>query len=482
MSARELTPKQTSKHLSWIGLGVALMLGSLFLALISGRFAYEASVRSSPVLWVVTTLLILGFAYLSLLWLIPRTPQSRALVAWVLLVGAVMRVAMAFSTPMLEDDFYRYLWDGAVVANGLNPYGHPPADHEAPGGDAALQVLGRDAGMTVDRVNHPHLTTIYPPLAQAVFALSHWLKPWSLDAWRLLLFCAETAGVALLLVILVELGRSPLWVAIYWWNPLASKEIANSAHMDALLVPLLLATLLLCIRGRRNAAALVLACATAVKLWPILLLPVVVVDTQEPWRETLARVVLFALLGAILTFPLWTSGLNPASGLIAYSRGWENNDALFMVLSVLVGWLSETLGLAESDVGLLTRLLVAGFVVTLSLRLAHSPDTRPSGVCERFMWVTATLFLLMPAQFPWYFVWLVPLLALAPRLSLLLLTPLLSLYYLRFYFAARGSTEVFEMGVVWIEYIPVWALLVIEWWRQRAYTNASAPWVTQGAR
>jgi len=69
---------------------------------------------------------------------------------------------------------------------------------------------------------------------------------------------------------------------------------------------------------------------------------------------------------------------------------------------------------------------------------------------------------LSPTQFPWYAIWMLPLLALRPRLSLLLLMVLLSLYHLRYYFDARDTVAVFDNWLVWGEYVPVWALLVWE--------------------
>ena len=44
----------------------------------------------------------------------------------------------------------------------------------------------------------------------------------------------------------------------------------------------------------------------------------------------------------------------------------------------------------------------------------------------------------------------------------MLLTALLPLYDLRFHFDSRGMAEVFDHGIVWIEYVPVWALLAWE--------------------
>ncbi len=59
--------------------------------------------------------------------MIPRLPVSRFLLAAMLLIGLLMRALLFDSYPVLEIDFYRYLWDGAVLANGFNPYALPPA-------------------------------------------------------------------------------------------------------------------------------------------------------------------------------------------------------------------------------------------------------------------------------------------------------------------------------------------------------------------
>jgi hypothetical protein len=79
--------------------------------------------------------------------------------------------------------------------------------------------------------------------------------------------------------------------------------------------------------------------------------------------------------------------------------------------------------------------------------------------------LVAALFLLSPTQFPWYFTWIAPPLVLAPSRALLLLTFTLPLYYLKFYLDARGQVQLFHHGIVWLEYIPVWLLLLWDWGR-----------------
>jgi hypothetical protein len=85
----------------------------------------------------------------------------------------------------------------------------------------------------------------------------------------------------------------------------------------------------------------------------------------------------------------------------------------------------------------------------------------------QFMWgnsiVLGLLFILSPVGNPWYFVWIVPLLCIFPLRSWLLLSGLLGLYYLSFYFIYRGKVENFEW-VVWLEYLPFYGMLGWECW------------------
>jgi hypothetical protein len=138
------------------------------------------------------------------------------------------------------------------------------------------------------------------------------------------------------------------------------------------------------------------------------------------------------------------------------------NDALFMLLlwaAQSVMDILHTGGNAQT----VTRVAVSTILVAAILWVVRRPVKGPEGTGHRFLFVTGALFLLSPTQFPWYFLWMLPFLALFPRVSLLLLTPLLSLYYIRYYFLARDLAHIHDNGVVWFEYVPVWGLLLWEW-------------------
>ncbi len=449
-------------------MGVVLIAIHLVLVPLSWKFDYDASPLTYPVVAFVALEMLAAGVYLTVLWLIPRSRADGRLVALVLGVGLVMRIATLYSTPILEDDFYRYLWDGAVVAAGNDPYRYSPAQVLAADGDSAaelsaLSMLAQDSTPVAQRINYPQLTTIYPPLTQGVFALGASIEAFSLTVWRLMMLLFEGGAVALLYLILRCLNRSPLWLAIYWWNPLVVKELVNSAHMDAILLPALAGVLLLMLLGKRVLASLFLALAAGVKLWPVLLLPIVLRPLISEPRKL--AVTLLVFLTAFSTTAWWVYRQAVGeTGLAAYTLSWNMNDAFFLALHWAVGNVLEVLDYEWLASASVTRALVVAIILWLGLWLNRRDAGDADQLCSRFMLLTAAVFLLSPAQFPWYYTWLVLFLVVAPNPALLLLTALLPLYYLRFYLDFRDQARLFDYGIVWLEYLPVWLLLARQWW------------------
>ncbi len=457
----------TRRHAWWVSLGLALIGCHAALLALSRRFAYGSPMEERPIFAFVLLMAAAGAAYIAAVLVAPRA-ASRRTIAGVFVAGLVMRGLMLPSTPILEDDFFRYLWDGGVLAHGLNPYTHAPdaaADSDLP----KLRALAAESEPVNARVNHPDIRTIYPPVAQAAFAIAHWLGPWQLWAWRAVLLAFDIATFVLLLALLRELRLPAALAAVYWWNPLVVKEGFNSAHMDLVLLPFLLAALLLAVRGRPVWSTLLLALATAAKVWPLILLPVVWRPLLKQPRRLFAAAATFAVVTAVLYAPVLAAGIGSDSGFAAYGKRWEMNDALFM----LILWPCQGIGKLAPSIAGLAPLAARAIAFVLLLAwiawLVRRDAAAPRDVARRFMWAVAALFLLSPTQFPWYYVWLVPFLAFELRVSLLLLTPLLPIYYLRF----DMNASLFDNGVVWAEYVPVWCLLGWEWWAGRKAGGAT---------
>jgi len=437
---------------------------------ISSGFAYEISNMDKPIFAFVALMMMAGVIYLLVILGFKQDAFSRSLLVWVILIGLLARIGMFASTPILEDDYYRYLWDGGVVAKGFNPYQYAPRDTLVGGKidlPNHLKELAVQEKAILERINYPHLRTVYPPISQCAFALAHMIHPWSMTAWRMVLLLLDLVTLYLLFILLRNLNLPLQGLVIYWWNPLLIKEIYNSGHMEVVLFPFLLGFVLLLIRSRCVYASGILGLAVGVKFWPALLLPVVL---RNHWREPkrlIPAVILFAGLSIVMFLPFYLTHFDSGSGLRAYASYWEMNDTLFMLILWTVKFILGTNGHGVGNAQITARIVTAGILFMWILWIVKRDDQDPLETVRRFVLIIAALFLLNPTQFPWYALWMLPFLAVCPRASLLILTALLPLYYLRFYFSARGMAEIFDKGIVWLEFGPVWLLLVWEWYNGR---------------
>jgi alpha-1,6-mannosyltransferase len=450
----------------WLAIASGLGLLAALLILFRGRFGGEKELIEYPARWLAAGLVLAGLLFLALIPLIRRDealkgrPLRRRL-ALVVVVGLGLRVALLWSTPALEDDYYRYLWDGGVTASGHNPYKYAPSQAGEDGmAPDAIKALATAADVVHSRINHADLRTIYPPVAEAFFALAHGAEPWSLLAWRLVCLGGEVATLALLLALLADLKRSPLWVAVYWWNPVVIKELINSAHMEAILMPFVLAALLLSVRKQPMWATSALALAAGAKLWPVILAPLIWRQLLVSPRQLATAVGILGTACVLWAVPPLLAGLGDDSGFVAYATHWKTASAIMPNLERLIGMLLSPFHAEPSTVSRAARGLVGIVLAASVVWIARKPLVGPQDLIERALLTVAALYLLSPSQFPWYLIWLQPLLCVRPERGWLLATALVPLYYASFYFYATDRAWIFREIIVWAIWLPIWATLI----------------------
>ncbi len=446
--------------------GIILLGLFIILWYISPQFSLDIPLSEQPVIMLVSILVIAGAVYLLALRKTLKAALTKNYFLWILAVGIAMRVLMIVSVPILEDDYFRYLWDGGVTVSGVNPYSFSPENVLGNNGiPEKLAELAGESGGIIENINNPSVRTIYPPIAQAAFALSYLIDPFGLITWRIILLVFDFITLLLLFYALRAKKRPYAYLMIYWWNPLLVKEIFNSGHLDVLVFPFVLGGLLLASQNRHVRSTLSLVIGFGIKLWPAFLLPLVLRPLlSQPRRLAAALLLMVIILGALFV-PVYMSGLDQSSGFIAYGERWQNNDSIFRGLILISEVALDTLGYQAFHKYVLARVLVAALIALWIIFITFGGRFRDVDLYKKSLFIIAFVFLLSPTQFPWYYTWLLPLLAVAPRFSLLLPTLLLPLYYLRYYFEPMGRIDIFTDLVVWVEFVPVWIFILIEWRR-----------------
>jgi alpha-1,6-mannosyltransferase len=407
-------------------------------------------------------LFLVSFAfYLGAVWLLlwgrgqSKNPAFRGVLAAALVWAVLLRLALLTTAPSLSDDLFRYVWDGRVIAAGIDPYRFAPdAPELAPLRDSLW--LG---------VNAKSMPTPYPPLAEGLFALVYRLSPDNLAAMKVAAVLFDLGVIALVLLMLAWLRMDVFRVLIYAWNPLVLVQFAHSGHFDAAMVLPLLGAIFLLSVGRRVASGVLLGVSALVKVVPAMLGPMFL----PLWGISGSIAAGAAVIAGVLPF----AGSPALMGVLSEASDARFNDSAGYILTRLIGLITD-----EPDAAARS---VAGAILVLASLLAAAFLWKRGAEWQlllRGVYCLLGLFILLNAVVePWYLTWIVPFLCFtlpaargrlswaSPSWGWLLLSGLIMLTDLT-YVQGIGNG-----AWVWIraaEYVPLYALLALWLWRQRA--------------
>src|SRR5713101_1196029 len=348
----------------------------------------------TDIVWFIKLALVQSALYLIVVWLITRAHSARSTLILVLLFAGLFRVSIVFASPYLSDDIYRYVWDGRVQAAGINPYRYLPA-HEA------LAFL-RD-GTIFPHINRADTAvTIYPPVAQFFFLLVTRIGE-NVTVMRLGVLGCESLTVTRIMLRLRRMNRPVTRVIAYFWPPLPLWEIANSGHVDALMVALVLLGLWTALTGHALRGAVLIAFAVLAKPFaaPVL------AGIWRPWDLKMPLVVIAAIALCYLPY------LSVGWGVLGFlTKGYLTEEGISAGYDL---WLLSLwrLVFGEHQGDVVAYVVLAALVLLFKgLSVARSAHhTIASSLADINMLLLLALLLLSP-NYPWYFLVITPFAAL----------------------------------------------------------------------
>lgn len=438
--------------------GLLLIGYAIFLNIISPNFTYAADPSDGDVLKYVLVRIFIGIIYtISVILLIRKRKTGIKILAFIFSIGLVARLILLPTVPILEDDFNRYLWDGAVTVNGDNPYKYSPKEfidstsspEIAP---QELYILAEESKEIIELINHPHIRTIYPPVAQFGFALSYLIKPWSVSVWKSVILIVDIIVFVLLLLILGKLNYLKILVIIYWWNPILIHEFYSAAHMDILMYPLLLLAVLMFMKQNYISSTTFLALSAGVKVWPIALIPIVLSKLFKDKKKFIIALVTSGTIVLLLSIPIIITKLDDSLGFVTYTKNWTNNEAIFQLINLGI---KEFISLFEINyhcsLCVARWIVMVGFASFVLYLTISSTNNNKHFILKSFLLISI-MYLVSPTQFPWYYTWALPFLVLNPRLSFIIYAVFLPLYQLKYSYPV----------LIWVEHIPIVIMFIVE--------------------
>jgi len=453
----------------WLARSPLFILGLLSLPLY-GAVLLHGDFRPNRIEPFFVIFLGLFILYGLACWVILK-PNSRHSLKTIFFFAVVFNTILIPSWPSLSDDMFRYIWDGRVQAAGINPYRYA---------SNARKLADLRDDVIWPSMNRPKAVTIYPPGAQIVFAATWRVFPDSVLGMKLVMIASTLLAGWLLVKLLQALHQPPERVLIFLWSPLLVFEIAHSAHVDALYLPLIVGAFLVRARSPSTHAnwryevgiGVLLGLATLIKLYPAMLaIPLWSLHDktgQRRWRLSLPIALVLTVLAGYVLYS--QPGVNVLGFLSKYGREWTN-------ISPLMRWLidlAQAHGIQWYIPG--TRGMPA-IIAILSLWMIIRPAHTARQAILRCFWPMSVYMLINHNLLPWYALWLLPLIALdlfvprQPRLNAALawwvFTCTVSLAYITF---MRWQEQQWDLALqFWPLYILLCAAAVtrIRLWRSR---------------
>lgn len=330
----------------------------------------------------------------------------------------LFRLIFLFSTPGLSQDFYRFLWDGQLVLQGVNPYLFSPEKLMATANFSIPQASELLSGMgSLSAGNHSN----YPPLSQLLFAFAALFAGKNLFggiiALRIVVWLAEVGifyyGRKLLKIYDLPENR------IFWFllNPLIIIGLTGNLHFEGVMIFFLLWGLYLLHQQKFAWAGLVFSLSVLVKLIPLLFLPLLLPFFRKNHSGLRVKKLLafyFTVgIGCIAGFlPFLSSG--SVSNYLATVGLWFQKFEFNASIYYLVRWVGfQVKGyniIQTAGIGLGVAVFVA--VVTIAgyswrraqTNVAVGADTwvRPYAGIFGIFWGIIIYYLLATTIHPWY--------------------------------------------------------------------------------
>ncbi len=421
------------------GVSILLMLLALQFHL-PGALVVGSADRESALIAVLMVSLI---PYLLAVRVVVRREFKRGAIWIVLGVAVLLRAILLLQPPFPSTDIFRYVWDGRVQAAGINPYLYLPSD-------PALQSL-RDLAVFPNINRADVALTIYPPMAQLIFAAVGSIGG-GVIAMKIAMLGFDCLAILCVgaLVGLAGLPRARL--LIYAWNPLVLWSFALDGHIDAAASGLLALALLLRARHRDGLAGATLALATLVKFLPIVVAPAFA-RGGNLLRPLLAGLATIFVLYGIYASVGWQ--------VLGFLGGYSAEEGLDSGAGIwLLAGLSRLTTLPHDAVMVYGICATAAFT-WLGLTIMRAPAGPAcddiAHLCRDCALLASVAMVAISPHYHWYFAWLAVPAVIAANPAFIWLASAPLLLYL----------DPFEERFIWpsLIYVPALVLFLKDRWR-----------------
>ncbi|WP_370213953.1 glycosyltransferase 87 family protein [Mesoflavibacter profundi] len=376
---------------------------------------------------------------------------------FLLVVSILSRLIFIVAIPNLSQDFYRFIWDGYLNLNNLNPYLFTPTQLV----DQTIYIPNKDLLYNkmgwLSNANYSN----YPPVNQLCFIIAN-LCPGqsilsSVIGLRLLIILADL-GIILIgskLLLALNLPKSKIfWYAL---NPFIIIELTGNLHFEGVMLFFFILGIYLIYKNKISLAGMCIGLSISIKLIPLIFLPVLLKWFLQHFniKKTIQFYSIIGLTVLITCLPYFTNQFidNYSQTIALWFNNFEFNASIYYIARHIGYKLT-----GYNQIAIIGKFLsVTIFFIILILSFVRKTETLKQVLTTCLLAFTTYLFLSTTVH-PWY-------------LSTLVLFSIFSNYkyplvwsvtIILSYLAYINTNNTENLWIVFIEYLIVYLVFTYE--------------------
>jgi len=425
------------------------------------EFAYQTERTEFYKVLVIWSLLFTGYYFLT-----KQNYSTKNLIFF----SVVFRLMFLLAIPNLSQDFYRFIWDGRMSLEGLNPYLSLPQTFIESGNFPIPQSEALYAGM--GSMNGSHYTN-YPPLNQLCFSIAAIFANTSIlgsaIVMRILIILADIGILYFGYKLLQNLNKNPKWIFLYALNPFIIIELTGNLHFEPVMLFFLVWSLYLFQKQKWILAAIIFGCSVNIKLIPLFFLPIFLkwflTDDKIVFiKKNISKLISFyaIILGVnlLLFAPFFSSTLidNYTNSVGLWFRNFEFNASFYYVFRE-IGYLFR----GYNEIAVIGKIMPVLSVIFLLVMSLYRKNRTTESILISMLFALSFYYFMTTTMHPWY-------------LSTLLILSIFTKYrytivwsfvMILSYHAYANNPWREDLWIVAIEYIIVFGFLIYELMKYR---------------